>query len=131
MRLSLISAAAIMLASGLANAATNSNPGLVVTGSGAVSCGQYLQTRSPNGADRDTYDLMFVSWVQGYLTGSNHERMFFQKAASAGSLVEAPDPETILAYMDKHCRDNPLETVQNAAWALRLELAPKGSLSQQ
>ncbi len=79
--------------------------GYPISGAGAVSCGKYLAQRSPN---NPAVNNMMGSWIQGFLSGLNVARSIEQPDSKAAIL---PDFESILAYMDKYCRDNPLNDV--------------------
>ena len=65
---------------------------------------------------------MFGSWAQGYLSGTNDFRARALKA-EAKDLVLVPDLDTILAYLDKYCRENPLNNVADGSSALYIELS--------
>jgi hypothetical protein len=95
--------------------ATTYAQGVRVQGVGNMSCGEYLQTRSrPSVAQ----DAIFASWVWGYMAGFNME----SKQPTSRS---TPDQASTLAYVDKYCRDNPLESVIGATNALILDLGGK------
>ena len=49
---------------------------------------------------------MIVNWVYGYFSG-------FNKTSSRSQQNVSIAPETVLAYMDKFCRDNPLKNNYN------------------
>ena len=68
-------------------------------GAGNMKCGEYLEDR---GLNRSVSDV--VQWANGYLAAYN----FF---AAHPQTKEVPSDSTILAYLDKHCRDNPLHRV--------------------
>jgi hypothetical protein len=59
-------------------------------------------------------DLMVVTWVQGYLSGTNTQR-FVQ---TGETMKLQPDPESVKAFVDKHCRDNPLDSIYQASMQL-------------
>ena len=69
-------------------------------GLGNYGCGKYLEHRKTDNEDQDN---AYVSWVWGYLSGYNQ--------FSSHKEVQVPDHPTILAYLDKYCRDNPLKLV--------------------
>jgi hypothetical protein len=70
-----------------------------VNGSGTATCGQYLQDRKTDAR----YNYQYTQWVSGYVSAYN----FF----STHPQVAAQSAETVLAYLDKHCTDNPLHLV--------------------
>jgi hypothetical protein len=78
-----------------------SSTGQALSGAGTTSCGQYIE----HSADKDISDL-FVSWAQGFLSGLN----VADHAATHRDFVILPDSASIKAYLDKYCRENPLES---------------------
>lgn len=78
-----------------------------VRGFGAQGCGKYLADRAKKSV---AFDQGYAGWVLGYLSAYN----FF----GTHKQVALPEPDTVLAYTDKYCRDNPLRYVANAADAL-------------
>lgn len=89
-----------------------------IAGAGASSCGKWLEARAMRSMEVDS---TFGSWVQGFLSGMNMQRSLMTK----DSWVLLPDMQSILAYVDKHCRDNPLHFVDEASLALYVELQAK------
>lgn len=83
-----------------------------IAGFGATSCGEYLQGRSFSNSQMNDN---FSSWLQGYLSGVNISRQ-------DRKYVNLPDAPSILAYMDKYCRDNPLKIVLEGANTLYRDL---------
>lgn len=83
--------------------------GVVVAGEGLVTCGAYLQSRQTGPSP--TQDYIYATWVRGYLSG-------FNMATSGRPVPTISSPETILAYLDKHCRANPLNTLAQGVVAL-------------
>ena len=75
-------------------------------GHGNVECGKYLQFRADR-ADADT----IVAWTWGYMTAYN-------QWSTHPQINQFPADHTVLAYLDKHCRDNPLDTVLQGIIAL-------------
>jgi len=123
---------ATVLASGqpLAHAASPPSPAGVkaistsMAGGGIRSCGEFIQDRrkaqaTPGGAAVE--ETWYVSWVQGYMTGLN------VALGSDKGVAAIPNPGTILAYVDKYCRENPLGGVWSGISQLYLEL-PKSSI---
>ena len=86
-----------------------------VLGTGATSCGRHL-------SDVDTHDdgmlAITTSWVQGYLSGIN-----VMLCSDKKPQLRTVDLQTIQAFTTKHCRDNPLDDVSNAATALAFQLS--------
>ncbi|MBL8362953.1 MAG: hypothetical protein JNN18_20870 [Rubrivivax sp.] len=71
-----------------------------ISGLGGIGCAEYLEDRR---AANKTQDALYGTWAWGYLSGYNH--------FSSHKEVDIPTIPTILAYLDKYCRVNPLEKV--------------------
>lgn len=77
-------------------------------GLGAQGCGTYIeQRRRPN----RSYDDLVGSWFSGFISAYN----YYGPKPQVGRDV---NQDTVLAYLDKYCRDAPLASV--AAGALEL-----------
>jgi len=94
-----------------------SSAGQALSGAGTASCGQYIE----HSADKDISDL-FVSWAQGFLSGMN----VADHAATNRGFVILPDSASIKAYLDKYCRENPLESPVKGTILLFKELQARG-----
>ncbi len=81
-----------------------------IKGVGNVGCGEYLQDRRNN-----QYGQVYAQWVQGFVSGYN----FYGQHAQTSSI---PDEPTVHAYLEKYCRDNPLENVARATMFLIADL---------
>lgn len=84
-----------------------------IAGIGSTSCGQYLK---PPSSTKEISDIIMVTWIQGYLSGTNTQRLINTKT----EMKLQPDSESIVAFVDKFCRDNPLKTVYEATISLDL-----------
>ena len=84
-----------------------------MSGAGTTSCGQYIE----HSADKDISDL-FVTWAQGFLSGMN----VANHAITNREFVILPDSATIKAYLDKYCRENPLDSPAKGTMLLFKEL---------
>ena len=80
----------------------------MIKSAGTESCGTYLSDRATND---DVHGEIYVSWVWGYMAGFNME-------VRQPTSQRLPDQPSTLAYLDKHCRDNPLDSVLLATAAL-------------
>lgn len=89
----------------------------VLSGAGAQGCGGWLQASAKVARTGGGHDFIYVSWVQGYLSGLNMPRILSKKDE-----LKMPDMDTIRAYLDKHCRDKPLDKVSEAAFMLFIQL---------
>lgn len=86
-----------------------------LVGLGVSSCGVYLDFRNPRSEQLDT---ALASWISGFISGMNNSRFKLTKAYP--KLL--PDGPSVLAYMDKYCRENPLKAIWQGADALFEEL---------
>ena len=59
-------------------------------------------------------DMIMVTWIQGFLSGTNTQRLI----DSDRKMKVQPDSQSITAFVDKFCRDNPLKTVYEASIVL-------------
>lgn len=91
-----------------------------LTGVGTDSCGDYLAMRAK--FDRNAYEGSYatavVEWVRGFDAGQNSLRSELGKRQS----TYAVRPATVLAYVDKFCKDNPLGNVAAGSICLIAEL---------
>lgn len=94
---------------------THAEPKFAIAGAGMVSCGQYLKSSKTT---KEMSDMMVVTWVQGFLSGTNTQR--FWEGQKEMKLL--PDAESISAFVDKYCRDNPLNNVYQASMDLERNL---------
>src|SRR4051812_2257287 len=87
-----------------------------LVGVGARSCGQYLEAR----ASRDgVYEIATLHWVQGFLSGMNTYRALAPRNSTKLTL---PAYQSISAFIDKYCRENPLKAVSDGAYDLYLTI---------
>jgi len=95
---SLVAAFAIASMPGLGFA--QSSTGQALSGAGTTSCGQYIEH-----SDDSHLSNLYVTWAQGFLSGLNIANNVIAKQ----EFVLLPDGASIKAYLDKYCRENPLE----------------------
>lgn len=81
---------------------------IAVYGLGGKQCGQYLSDMEKQKSRYESVAAaQYANWAEGYLTGYN--------ALTSGKQVEANLPRaTIIAYIDKYCREKPLRPVFQA-----------------
>ena len=79
-----------------------------------TSCGAW--TRS---ATREAARAQYASWFRGFVSGHN-----FGNPESQVPMGQMPDDATLYLYIDKYCRDNPLNPFTSAAFRLVEELRP-------
>jgi hypothetical protein len=75
-------------------------------GAGVSSCGKWI-------AANQAQHLTYSAWVLGFVSGFGH--------AAVTDLRET-DADAIDAWMNKFCREHPLETISHASQALVSEL---------
>ena len=98
--------------SGPAQAADPEMVKVAVYGAGTASCGTWLADREKPMHD---YEL---SWVLGWLTASS----YFYEEDHLGRLRHT-DANAVSAWLDKYCREHPLESISLAAAQLDETLA--------
>ena len=89
-------------------AAAANAQGVAVQGIGTTSCGKYIERRATSNPAQDGAT---ASWVWGYMAEFNMESKY-------PTTANLPDQPSTLAYIDKHCRENPLDNVLAATMAL-------------
>lgn len=102
--------AAALLSTLTVTSTANAQRAFYAVGEGNVKCGDYLQARERK---QDVDGV--VSWTRGYITAYN-------QWSTAPSIDSATERSTIIAYLDKHCRDNPLNTIIQGVGKLVAEL---------
>ena len=90
---------------------------IYVTGAGQRSCGKFLEQHrlSTQSADADSMTAV-TQWAHGYVAG------YSMNAKLPVDARPIADQATILAFLEKYCRDKPLKTVFNGIDALVREL---------
>ena len=79
----------------------------VIVGAGSFTCQRYL--------DAGTGDTALVlSWVQGYLSGTN----MYRYVAYRKDMVLMPDLEVISGKLSSYCRSNPTQTIYRGSIAV-------------
>ncbi|BAN36411.1 hypothetical protein SCD_n02610 [Sulfuricella denitrificans skB26] len=80
-----------------------------------TSCGNWTESQSDSVA-RQTY----LFWFRGFVSGYN-----FGSVSYEVPLTALPDNTTLVLYIDKHCRENPLLPFVSAALPLVKEQRTK------
>lgn len=75
-----------------------------IKGAGATTCGLWLSDRS---AGRGEYTPQ-LNWVLGYISSYNH---FVYRGKNKNGVFGSVDPDAIAAWLDRFCKENPLDTV--------------------
>jgi len=83
-------------------------------GPGTVTCGEYAQDRARGNPGQM---LQYPAYAQGYLSAWNRH-----SSTQYAQIESIPKYDTIYLFMDRYCRDNPLDIVQNAIDALLADL---------
>lgn len=86
-----------------------------ISGVGTNSCGRYLELR---GTAMSGIDTTVVTWSQGFLAAMSIAGVTLQKKQP----IDIPDPASLVAYIDKFCRDNPLKKVWESTLMLYYEI---------
>jgi hypothetical protein len=85
-----------------------------VFGYGLDSCGMWTDARRTQNAN----NLVYASWVIGYLSGVNQGVVTLVKK----DILVDQDVHALLAWIDNHCRANPLDKIYRALEVLVGEL---------
>lgn len=87
---------------------------VTVFGAGAsVTCGKWLAEKNED----NLIGAVYRQWLLGFVTG----------AAAAGIKMGDTDSAAMFAWMDKYCRENPLDTAAVAAAKLVIALQGKAA----
>lgn len=92
------------------------NERYAVAGVGAISCGEWAQGRAKNST---LLEFQMSAWLQGFLSGMNVQ----QTILAGKEMALLPDSQTLLIYVDKYCRDNPLNVPWQGLWQLYREIS--------
>jgi hypothetical protein len=98
--------------------------GRELIGVGAESCGTWIEANklSPP-PTRSPLVLQLRAWILGFVSGVNNG------IEAEGELFGGDDGNGLIAYIDKYCADNPLDTVGNASNHLAGDLFIRGVAS--
>jgi len=89
-------------------------PNGTMLGAGTVTCGTYAQDRAQG---NPAAAMQYAAYTQGYLSAWNRH-----SSTQYAQIENIPRYETIYLFLDRYCRDNPLDIVQNAVDALLADL---------
>ena len=107
-----LSSLALLLLVLLNAEAANGQSLVYVGGEGTAECGAYLEARRQN---NEVQSYVYATWVHGFLSGYN-------MATSGATIRTLPSSNTVLAFLDKHCREHPLNLLVAGAFSLAREL---------
>lgn len=85
----------------------------VLTASGEVSCGQFIEDQRANNS---ALMNLFVMWVWTFLI--DHHGFVDVKPGKARDRVELPGQATVLLFLEHFCEHHPLSNVYNGTVAL-------------
>ena len=109
--LSVLVGALVVCVAPVCQDATGAEPKTVV-GAGLVSCGAWTADTSNVGLRNSR-----TAWVLGFISRAAFEH--------TGDILEPTDALAVMAWVDKYCRENPLDRLGRAAGALETELAAR------
>jgi hypothetical protein len=84
-----------------------------VLGQGNISCGSWIENRR----DDNPLAAIRTAWVLGFITAFNQYGAKPQRDVSGGK-----DTEVLMARIDDHCKQHPLDNLYKASAALVDEL---------
>lgn len=87
--------------------AAEKREGARIYGAGATSCGQYLEARAQNPSSSAAINVGLMQWFWGYASAYN----MYSKTPQYTVTI---DGATVLAYVDRYCRNNPLSAATDA-----------------
>ena len=92
-----------------------------VGGAGASVCGTWSEARrGPMTSQTVIQEQMMVSWVMGFVSAMNNE--YAEQFPNFTQKFKRIGPDGITGWMDNYCRANPINSVNDAAMSLVLEL---------
>ncbi len=86
-----------------------------IAGAGNTSCGKYVEFRT---VKADMLETMILSWSQGFLSALN----LVISTSNNRKPFMLPDPPSIMLFLDKYCRDNPLKIILDGNVELYAEI---------
>ncbi len=107
------------IAAGIVSAASAAEPPMAGTGVGGSPCALFNQI---NARDPDWAKSNYLSWAQGFMAGSNDERIS-QKQPSA--IVNSQTSDDQWAYLKNYCGAHPNEPFAEGVLVLYLSLPTK------
>jgi hypothetical protein len=102
----------------------------VVVGSGTTPCGTFLEVSEKNKDKGDrTPEIilkasMMMAWTQGYLSGIN---LYRSAVNPKPPLLVLPGAATITLYLEKYCREHPLDRLNDGSFALFADVMAKAT----
>jgi hypothetical protein len=91
----------------------------VLTASGEVSCGEFMEDRGANNAALHTARMnLFVAWVWRFLIDYDHRGSLDAQLGQADDQADLPDHATVLSFLERFCEHNPSSNVYDGTVAL-------------
>lgn len=87
-------------------------------GTGTLSCGEFVKYKESGNSEQLA---LFVQWTWGFMSAYSIRDNFVAKwkgVSKLGGLTEMPNDATVTLFIEKHCRERPLDKVMDAAVAL-------------
>ena len=91
-----------------------------VFGRGAVDCGR---TTNDLRLDRAEWEPDIMNFIQGYLTGANFHALLTKRGNP--HVGKSASPQALLAAVELHCGQHPLDNLGDALESVYLQLAEK------
>ena len=98
----------------------------VLTASGEISCGQFIEDQRANNS---ALMNLFVMWVWSFLI--DHHGFVDVKPGKASDRVDLPGQATVLLFLEHFCEHHPLSNVYNGTVALLQSRRHSGLKSTQ
>ena len=90
-----------------------------VIGFGLESCGKYVEARDEERRRGRSVDgVHYLNWVGGFMSGANWSAI----DAGRRGFIKGHDTSGLLAWLDNHCRENPLDSFFTASTELAIHL---------
>lgn len=93
----------------------DNGPPIAVLSFDNTSCGVWVGS-----ANNEVARAQYISWFRGFVSGHN-----FANRTNQVPLDSMRDEKTLALYIDKYCRENPLNPFVSASFELVQELRPK------
>ena len=101
------------------------NGSFTSVGIGSTSCGKFTSTVDQgNNTQKWTELLIYKNYAGGFITGIN------LSLDNTYDIRGGTDAQGIMAFIEKHCRENPLDQFGNALDSLIYELYPNRTITE-
>jgi len=79
-----------------------------IVGAGQASCGKWIESKN---IPQRHYQIK--QWVLGFISGNN-----WSWAGTNKIQVKSPDEDAVVAFIDRYCKNNPLQSILYGAMSL-------------